>query len=916
MQIQGCFDGIRGTIAVGWARDASRPQDRVPVELFAGKRLVARSEASRFRGDLKEANIGDGAHAFEFLLPADLFDGRVHQLTVVAGGSATLHPAKVEFRSDASLSDCEVELDSGSLVITPRTRKERSDHVQVWDGTRLVGEIPYETNTDGKLVIPLPYESLDGMPHHFSVRGAQSRELLGEVVTLTRALHATNEFIQKYSGSRIKAGLSSVSALRYEALRTGILERLKHAPEGDLFAEEIGALMRAHEQVVKGFASTARAFDPLFFPEHDQPDVSIVMPVRNKFPTTYNGLASLLLAHNNASFEVILVDDGSSDDTVAAPGLIKGVRHVRHEAALGFLLSCNDGASRARGKYIVLLNNDVEVTNGWLDELIWPFENFDRIGLVGSQLLYPDGKLQESGGIIWGNGVAWNYGRGGNPHEPRFNYTRQVDYVSGASIMLPRELWKELGGFDEEFAPAYYEDTDLAFRVRRAGYKTLVAPLSRVIHFEGISSGTNTASGIKMYQKINQPKFRSRWANDFRNNGVEASQPDSAKDRNVYLRALLLDSQLPTPDKDAGSYAAIQEIRLLQSLGFKITFASQSLLYQGEYTEALQRMGVEVLYAPYFLCLAQVLERRGAEFDLVYITRYSVAQDIVELVRRWAPRSKIVLNIADLHFLREMRMAMAADDKQMMKTAVATRDAELSVMSKVDLVLSYNEVEHVVIMSHGHNTDQVAKCPWVVDVPERIPSRESRSGIAFLGGFGHPPNVEAVEFFVEKVMPLLRKRLPGVSFLVYGSNVPESILKLESDDVIVRGYVGDVAEVYDNCRVFVAPLLSGAGIKGKVIGALARGVPCVLSAVAAEGTPVRGGTEALIASKPSEWRDSVVRLYEEKLLWDSVSAAGRNLARDQYSFEAGQVLMQRALEKVGVFTEADARGLTLPSKST
>lgn len=888
----------------------------MPVELFAGKRLLARAEASKFRGDLRDANIGDGSHAFEFQLPADLFDGKLHELTVIAGGSATLKPAKVEFRADATLSDYAVQLESGALVVSALTRKLPSDSLQVWDGTRLVGQVPVEKGADGKLVIPLPYECLDGMPHHFSVRCAETRVLLGEVVTLTRALHAPDEILQKYSGSRIKAGLSPIAALRYEALRTGIADCLENASHGDQLAEEIRALVRAHEQVVRGFAGESRGFELLVFPHHDQPDVSIVMPVHNKFPVTYNGLASLLLARNKARFEVILVDDGSTDETANAPALIKGVCHVRHEAAMGFLRSCNDGAGRARGRYVVMLNNDVEVTNGWLDELIWPFEHFDKVGLVGSQLLYPDGKLQESGGVVWSSGAAWNYGRGGNPHEPRFNYTRQVDYVSGASIMLTRDLWNNLGGFDEEFAPAYYEDTDLAFRVREAGYKTLVAPLSRVIHFEGVSGGTSVASGVKKFQQINQPKFRARWAKIYRNNGVEASEPELVKDRNVHLRALLLDSQLPMPDRDAGSYAAVQEMRLLQSLGFKVTFASESLFYQGEYTEALQRMGVECLYAPYFPSLTQVLERRGSEFDLVYITRYSVAVKNVDAVRKWAPRAKIVLNNADLHFLREMRMALAAGDKQLMTGAVATRDAELAAMTRVDLVLSYNEVEHVVIMSHNLDKTRVAKCPWVVDLPRQVPAFADRVGVAYLGGFGHAPNIEAVEYFVGKVMPLLRKFLPGVKFYVYGSNVPESIRALECEDVIIKGYVKDVADVYDRCRVFVAPLLSGAGIKGKVIGALARGVPCVLSPVAAEGTQIRSGSEALIASNPREWVDNIARLHTDAKLWESVSVAGQKLAADLYSFDAGRILMQRALEAVEIFTDADPQAISPLSTMT
>lgn len=911
MQIRGHFDGLQGAVVAGWAQDPSRPEKRLTIELFEGRKLLARQDASLFRADLKEAGIGDGAHAFEISLPQALFDGEAHRLSVLAEGKHRLTSTDFEFRSLATLALQAVELEGGILAAhLPASMVGRNPvRLQLRDNHKLIADQPIQHDGAGLVRIALPADSLDGMPHLFSLAAGDPVALIGELAVITPPLHAPDEVQRRHSGPQVKAGLSAMAALRYESLRLGLTRCLADEPPESGLARRLDALVKAHEQVVRGFGSADSQFAPLEFPRHDAPDVSIVMPVHNKFAVTYNGLASLLLADNKASFEVILVDDGSTDETLGVPELISGIQYVRHDEAQGFVRSCNHGASHAKGRYVVMLNNDVEVTNRWLDELIWPFEQFERVGLTGSKLLYPDGRLQEAGGIIWGSGAAWNYGRKGNPFEPRFNYTRQADYLSGASIMLPRDLWKELGGFDEAFAPAYYEDTDLAFRVRRAGFKTLYAPLSQVVHFEGVSSGTSVESGIKQYQKVNQPKFRARWAADYRNNGIEGSQPDLVKDRNVSLRALLLDSQTPTPDKDAGSYAALQEMRLLQSLGFKITFASESLIYQGQYTEALQRMGVECLYAPYYVSLQQIVQGRGAEFDLIYITRYSVATNIIDTVRKWAPRAKVVLNNADLHFLREMRSAIANGDKAKLRASLETRNAELAVMNKVDLVLSYNEVEHAVIISHNVDSTAVAKCPWVVDLPEQVPPFAARKDIAFLGGFGHQPNVEAVVYFVEQVMPLLRKRLPGANFLVYGSNVPDSIRALATADIVVKGYVPDVAQVYDTCRVFVAPLLSGAGIKGKVIGALARGVPSVLSSVAAEGTEIRSGLEAFVAPNPTAWADQITKLYQDERAWIAMSGSARRFAAERFSFEQGRSVMRLAMEGVGIYCHPDGAAL-------
>ncbi len=906
MSIRGHFDGIDGIKASGWTQDAAQSEKRLMIELLDGKDVLVRAQADAFRPDLQQAGIGDGAYGFQIPLPESLFDGKEHILNVVVEGKVQLKPSDIAFQSSAPQRCESIDLQGTSIVLKLENRGVGVGPVryEVWEGTRKILERLEVPAGDGAVTLPLPSDVLDGMPHTFSVRVADPVCRLGEIAAVVPSLKRTGTV--PFSSS-VAAGAGTISGLagfRYESLRNG-LKKAMSLSKTDALASTLKRLVAAHEQVTRGFAGKSANFDDLEFPVVESPDVSVVMPVHNKFSVTYNALASLLLANNKSSFEVILVDDGSTDETLGAGQILKGVTLVRHDEAQGFIRSCNDGAGRAKGKYIVLLNNDVEVSDRWIDELVWPFENFDGVGLTGSKLLYPDGRLQEAGGIVWGNGAPWNYGRNGNPSDPRYSYTRQVDYISGASIMVPRDLWVALGGFDEEFVPAYYEDTDLAFRVRKAGRKTVFAALSQVIHYEGVSSGTDTGSGIKKYQKINEPKFRSRWAKEYRQNGIQGREPDIAKDRNVFKRVLMLDHQVPTPDKDAGSYAAVQEIRLLQSLGFKVTFAVESLTHFGESTQALQRMGVECLYGPYFSWLQDVLERRGQEFDVVYVTRYSVASRVVPHIKKYAPQAKIVFNNADLHFLREMRAAIAADDRQAMKNATDTRESELAVMRQVDLVLSYNEVEHAVIMSHNLNSSQVAKCPWVVDPREEVPSFSERCDVAYLGGFGHPPNVEAVCYFVSEVMPVLRKRVSGIRFLIYGSNIPPEVEALAGDDVVIKGFVEDVAEVYDTCRVLIASLLSGAGIKGKVIGALANGLPSVLSPVAAEGTGIRNGVEALIAKTPAQWASHIESIYSDEERWGAMSKAALIFARDQYSFTAGQELMKEALEKVGIHSDPE-----------
>ena len=913
--LMGSFDGFDGLHAVGWARDEAAGELPVSVDVLANNRWVAGGRAELLRGDLLDAGVGEGTHGFKIALPVELCDGTEYQISVRAGANAVeLRPGTRKFQRTSRLLGRIDGVDGARVVgwVRDTLGPDKAMPLELLiDGQSISTDIASPVGTGGlRFSLRIPPPLMDGLPHVISVQVIEPFFLVGETAVVLPTNCTPMDALRRYNGSFAKAALIEGAPARYEALRRQI--QFLATDACDLSAEERISRLRqvamAHEQVLLGFDNPGKSFTSLpalKFPQVLAPLVSVVIPVHNKVLVTYNCLASLLLAANQASFEVIVVDDGSTDETLTLPDLVQGVQYLRHEKAQGFIRSCNDGAKGARGAYVAMLNNDTEVACGWIDELIHVFEHFDGVGMAGAKLLYANGQLQEAGGIVWSNGDPWNYGRQGNAQEPRFNYTRQVDYLSGACVMLRRTLWAELGGFDERFVPAYFEDADLAFRVRERGLKTVYTPFSQVIHFEGISSGTSVTSGAKRYQEINRPKFKARWSRAFKNNGAIGRDMDLHKDRNIRFRALVIDFTTPQPENDAGSYAAVQEIRLLQSLGFKVTFVPDNLAYLASPTEALQRMGVECVYAPFILSIQEILETRGSEFDLVYLTRYSIAERHIDAIRRFSPQAKVVFNNADLHFLRELRSAIATKNQEDLDRALKTRNDELGLMRKVDLVLSYNDAEHAVIVSHNLDSTRIARCPWVVDLPATSPGFDERADIAFLGGFSHAPNPQAMEYFVREVMPLLRERLPNVSLRIYGSGISDRVRDLAADDVIIEGWVPNVAQVYASCRVFVAPLRSGAGIKGKVVGALAFGVPCVLSPVAAEGTGIRDGQEALIAETAGQWAESIAVLYEDRLMWTKIHHAARDYAASEFSFLRGQKLMQRALESVDIFAEPD-----------
>ncbi|MCC6932940.1 MAG: glycosyltransferase [Deltaproteobacteria bacterium] len=634
------------------------------------------------------------------------------------------------------------------------------------------------------------------------------------------------------------------------------------------------------------------------FTEYDSPCVSIVIPVYNKLEYTLRCLKSIYLTSNEhtPTYEIIVVDDQSTDQTEQILRKIANLRYIRNDENLGFVRSCNRGAEIARGEYILMLNNDTSVMPDWLATMVDTFLQQKNVGLVGSQLLYPSGRMQEAGGIIWPDATGWNWGCEQTPDDYQYNYLREVDYCSGACIMLPSILWKQLNGFDEYFIPAYYEDVDLAFRVRQAGLRTVYQPLSKVIHFEGVSCGKSTQGGVKSYQIANREKFAKRWSESL----VEYSSKDdptkSYLNRSKKKQILLIDTTTPTPDKDAGSDIVIQFIKIFQKLGFHVVIAPQNLAYVDRYTKDLQQMGVECVYRPFAVSIEDYLSKEGERFDIVMLYRASCANRFLETVRQCAPRAKIIYNTVDLHFLRMEREADVFGDMLVKVKARKMKEIEFGLMRKVEDTILLSEREQEMLKKDLPDV-RTTFIPIVKEIPGLLAPFEQRRDVVFLGGFGHPPNIDAVKYLVNDIWPLVKPHLPEVKLVIVGSNMVPEIEELAGNDVIIRGYVANLDDVFREYRIMVAPLRYGAGMKGKVVTALSYAVPSVITSIAAEGMGLVHENQALIADEPQDFADQIIRLYVDEKLWDQLSTNGLLYARSKFSLEVAEGLIKNMLQE-------------------
>ena len=639
---------------------------------------------------------------------------------------------------------------------------------------------------------------------------------------------------------------------------------------------------------------------PSGFPDTRDPEVSIVIPAYNKWEYTAACLRSLAETQCNTEFEVIVVDDQSSDETPARLRDVENLVNLRNEQNLGFVGSCNRGAEAARGRYIVMLNNDTQVLDGWLDALIHTFIQNPDTGIAGASLVYPDGTLQEAGGIVFQDGSGWNYGKGDNADRPEYLYTREVDYCSGACIMLETGLFQELGGFDTHYAPAYYEDTDLAFRVRAKGLKVRVQPAAVVVHHEGVTSGIDLSEGIKRYQSVNREKFLERWRDELTgypapiNDPTDGSEIRRARDHRLKGHILIIDAYTPEPDQDSGSVRLCYLMNCLIRLGYGVTFMADNRTHAGNYTAALQQAGVEVVYDPWIDSPQRFLSERGAEFDFIMIIRHYVASNYVSRLKRYCPRAKFIFDTVDLHYLREERMAELENSLALKTSAAQTRRSELAVINAADTTIVVSPVEKTVLEEAAPN----AKVRVISNVHEVAGSQRpftQRKDIFFVGGYQHPPNIDAAEWFVNSIWPLIHKELPDVEFHLIGSKAPEKVRALDGNGVHFHGFVKTLDPWLDGCRLAVAPLRYGAGIKGKVNMSMSRGQPVVATPMAVEGMFAQSGRDVLVAETAEDFAAEVIRLYRDENLWNRVSAAGLENVRQYFSVETARLGLQELL---------------------
>ncbi|EHH68895.1 glycosyltransferase [Gluconobacter morbifer] len=630
----------------------------------------------------------------------------------------------------------------------------------------------------------------------------------------------------------------------------------------------------------------------LSFPEESDPEVSIIIPVYGHYYDTWRCLASVMLLTRKVTYEVIVADDRPSRPIASLLGA-QGVVLVINTENLGFLGNSNAAARRARGRELMFLNNDTTVGENWLAPMLSVMKADPRVGVVGCKLLNGDGTVQEAGGIIYGTGWGDPFGKNDRADRGCYNYVRDVDVVTGACFLVRRHLFEEMGGFDGRYAPAFYEEFDLATSIRDAGYRVVYQPASRVRHHGSASYGTEMRDRQTLK---NHATFCRKWQT------LLATQP--APDTSGFLSRerpsprgiiLVIDDKVPEYDKHAGAVTLFQYLRLMRELGLRVIYAPQDGKPLEPYTTALQQLGIEVLHAPDRL--DRWLRAYGLYVDFIWTARPDVTFPILSQLRRHTG-APILYYTHDLHYLREMRRYELEGSIWALQESQRLKPMELKIFDVVDHVLTPSREEKRDIFAEVPHANVTVVPPYLfgdTDLTDAPADFASRRDLIFVGGFDHTPNVDAAVWLGQEIMPLVWEKHPDSTLWIVGNVPPPNVQALASERVKVTGFVPELEPYFEKARVSVNPLRYGAGVKGKIVTSLQAGIPVVTTTCGNEGIQLADGEEALIADTSEDIAQAVIRLLDDEALCRTLIRSGAEVVRMRFSASRAREILRNVL---------------------
>lgn len=649
-----------------------------------------------------------------------------------------------------------------------------------------------------------------------------------------------------------------------EGARVALVELKDRGRALSYATDRLGAELHGRVEAVEAVAKRYLA-RPRTSPSTSIPRVSVVVPVSSSSPGEAL-VASLLRASVRTPFEVIAVALERGDEALSRVRTIPHAAHV--EASVGaWGPVLREAARQARGDVLAVVEPDVEVRDGWLDELVDTLDREPTTELVGGLVL--DGAAK----AVWGATLAPDdrlvddVGRAGPDA-----FLRPVDTLSLGCFAARRALLLER-----------------AERCSTSG----VGPDDRAHALAELCVDAHERGGAVVVQPFCKVRRTARPAPS-RPLPAPLAERLRASAPRAPLPMLVIDSEFPRPDRDSGSVRMFNLLVAARRAGFAPTFVArhQHVVEAANWISELRRSGVDVRTVPFTVSPKHELRERGDRYDVIVVSRVDNLDHYRPILEKRAPRARLVFDTVDLHFLREEREAELRQSAALKARAAARREQELRAIREVDATLVVSEAEQhllaelcpearVLIVSNIHAERASAAA-------EARCTPGAARDVVFLGGYRHPPNVDAAIWLATEIFPLVRARRPDLRLVLAGSHPPNKVRALARADVLVTGYVSDLDPLFADARLSIAPLRYGAGVKGKINTSMSHGVPVVATSIAAEGMYLTPETDVLVADDAAGLADAVVRLAGDDELWARLSENGRRSVREHFSFEVAE----------------------------
>ncbi|QQQ27499.1 glycosyltransferase [Chryseobacterium indoltheticum] len=641
---------------------------------------------------------------------------------------------------------------------------------------------------------------------------------------------------------------------------------------------------------------------PFNFSTDANSEVSIIIHNVNDVKLLLNCLYYIEKFDRNILKEIIVINSKSNDETQKYLEKIKRIIIIGHEESIGLTKSINLAIENAKGKFIYLLDSHVLVQENYLSRLIEVFNTKENVGSVGSKMISIDNTIIEAGNLVFENSEIVELGKSEAIDAPQFNFLRKVDFCAGSLLFRKTKENGDLNLLNENFSSPYFAEADFCLKLKKEENQDIYYhPLSEVVCFD---------NSFKAENNTDRKVFADHWNSYFINKKYVKSEKINYNAHYKTPNFLFLEENMPKPDQDSGSRRFMEIIKILQRNGHHIVLAVKHFdeTKDSDYITYFQNAGVEIC-RDYVNAQNKIVKVEDqvvntlSYVDVIWIFRPLGFNHWYNLLKDKISGQKIIYDMVDLHYLRLERENNYIDvvTKEREKEISFFKEKEYAGMNISDAVISISDEEKNTVSENGVKKDKIFTVSNIHKPVENIPlSFPEREGLLFIGGYNHLPNIDAVKFLHNQIMPLVWAKNNQIKIFILGPDFPADLKeKYHSDRFQILGYQETVDFWFENSRVFVAPLRYGAGVKGKIGQALEFKLPVITTGIGAEGMSLEDAKTALISDEnPQNFADKILELYDNENLWQTLHENSL-LPLSKFSIETQEQNIKNMLQYLG-----------------